>query len=249
MRGNLLFGGVVLSAFLIVIGVWSLSCYVVLGRWKAALTELFQGIIDSFALPPLSPTQLLILRAPGDEASAALGASAFATLAFTKLSRSADVVYRFGTWLQKVNSSLGWRSRLAVTFLALSSALAAMIGFPEHANAYVALPLLLVVALSILIGWGFLLKQLGNYGEIIRVLYICLLAPFLVFCSIFSTPFGEDAALAATLAEISAETTPIGRFWVLNLRASTAEGWWHCLSYNDPEAFEAIVAWINGTLV
>src|SRR5439155_10946883 len=100
---------------------------------------------------------------------------------------------------------------------------------------------------SFLVGWFFLLGRVGVefFAGLIQVLYLALLIPLLLLCSVFSTPFGIDAALVASLVEFSAETTPAGTFRVISLRAPTAHGLWHSLPYSDPEALNAIVEWIN----
>jgi hypothetical protein len=82
-------------------------------------------------------------------------------------------------------------------------------------------------------------------GLILRAIYLILAIPLLLLCIIFSVPFGVDAVLAALVVEFSVESTPIGRSPVVSLNAPTVKGLWHSLPYNDPEAFKAIVGWIN----
>jgi hypothetical protein len=183
---------------------------------KGDFESIYWHTVESFSLPKLSSNQLLILRAAGDEASGILTTSAFASWVIARLSRFIHLSYRIGGVLGNVSDKI--RAWAGDKAEVTVRKLAAF---------YVLLPLLIA-------------------AFIFCSLYVVVLIPLLVLCIFFSLPFGIDAALAASLVEFSSEGSPPGTFATLSLTASTAKGLWHSLPYNDPEAFKAIVDWING---
>jgi len=228
----------------------ALLAWCVLGRWKADFGDIYNAIDKSFSLARLSSSELLILRAPGDEASAALAASVFASSIVGKLSKTMTALYRVGTWVQGTNERLGAPGRgkaALLTILACVLAVVAAIGFNE-VRIMVVIPFLLVLLFCFATPAGdrFDGVELRFVGYVVQMVYLVVTLPLLLLCSLFSVPFGLDTALAATLMELSVEATPVGTFTVLNLEAATAHGLWHSLPHSDAEAFDAIVRWING---
>ncbi len=233
--GPLLLIPAYIVALAVVFGIRALLSYVVLGHLRGKFDEIYKAVVASFSLPQLSSTELLVLRAPGDEASAALGASEFASWLFGRLSVFAQRVYRLGASLKELNDRLGRPTRIC---LALGGLCASCL-LSRLAATWLIIP---IFTLSIVGGCVLFSKEWGGY---IQVAYMVVAIPLLLLCSLFSVAFGADCALLATFLEFSVDTTPIGTFSVISLKAPTARGLWHSLPYSDAEAFEAIVAWIN----
>jgi hypothetical protein len=143
--------------------------------------------------------------------------SAFASWVVATLSRTIQLIYGMGTALFDIYEKLrAWG------------------GFPETREVTIKKLVLFYPLVGAFIA-----------GFVLRSTYLILVIPLLLLCISCSVPFGIDAALAAVVVEFSAESTPIGTAPVVSLNAPTVKGLWHSLPYNDPEAFKAIVRWIN----
>ncbi|MCX6899906.1 MAG: alpha/beta fold hydrolase [Verrucomicrobia bacterium] len=243
--------------FGLAMGVQAVLSRIVLGHWKGGLQSIRQKLADSLAQPAMSSRELLIVRAPGDEASAALGASTFGLWLFGKLSGVGEQIHEFAARVQRVLGSLKTeRKVLGSVGCVLASALVFYLGLnSEEWRTGHGMPMssFLTGALLLLIGIAFWsphekadgLSAFDQWDLPFQVIYVALAMPCLLVCALFSAAFGHDVAFLVGFFEFSIETSPIGNFSVLSLSASTAGGLWHSLPYSDKEAFEAIVKWIN----
>jgi len=221
-----------------------LLSYLVLRNWTSDIEDVYDALFSSFMLPKLSAVDLLVLRAPRDEASALLIASMFGTLLFEWLSTSLTTVYRFGDWLERKSDQL---SRFEVILIGLFITLSGTATFllsrmgrqPSESQLAIPLSLLGFALLILLLFFAHWVKQA------LRAVYLILVFPLLVISAILSTPYGFETALLGGLFQFSAEASPPGSFMVTNLQADTAKGLWHSLPYSDKEAFRLIVARIN----
>jgi pimeloyl-ACP methyl ester carboxylesterase len=231
-----------------VLGIRSLLSYCVLRHSRGTSDDIHDAITKSFALAKLSSTQLLVLRAPGDEASAVLATSAFASWIVGKLSHSIRALYTVGAWLSGfTDDGLIFVGRVTV-MLGTTVALALLVTLSSVVEGRMGYLLVSVLAMALYLMPGPVKKGrvlFRLYGFGLQTLHLAFVLPLLVLCFVFSIPFGIDAALVANLMQFSSEITPVGTFSVVSLKASTAKGLWHSLPYNDSEAFEGIVRWIN----
>jgi hypothetical protein len=201
---------------------------------------------ESFRFPALPSDSVLIVRAAGDEASAALATSHFLSLGLSGLSRTFGRLAVAGIWIMAINSRLLLKRRIKY------SAVCCLAGFVLlAARAYARIDWSVdvlnisgwaFVLLSVAFGIGFLFEGIGllAIGTVGLPLLIGIAA-----ITIASSPFGIDTALLAPLFEISAESTPPGRFTTLELSDEQTKGLWHSTSYESEEAFREIASWIK----
>ena len=228
----------------------------VLGHSKRLLTEL---------TPPL-PTKerLLIIRSPGDEASAGLAVFQIVSQVTVRLFLTAEALYvafeHFATRLAE--------RPLRVAGFGLASLLlsvAPLIGYVELAGgnsgtwlgrAMLAtwLVLFLVFAASLYL----ILPFLGPKGVALpmRLLVAAFLWPVMGVLSVLLLfPFGWQTALANLLLDVTTETTPIGEWEIHLVRPPTAEELgvpvpplMHVV-YENPRAVALLRDWIRAKVL
>jgi hypothetical protein len=211
--------------------------------------------------PPknLKKDQLLIIRAPGDEASAALAffqiisqLSVRVFLLFTSLNK------RLEWWTD------GWSSkRSTLALMAIGGFAGFMIAAVVGAVLWVRFERVLVVAPAVAVAALGLLISLDAAGRflsspqaqpirlgtiVFRVLAGTVLLPVLVLLSVLLVPFGAKFAFASLFLDVTAETTPMGAWSVDQIRPFVAPGGnpplTHSGVYANPQTLDVICKWM-----
>jgi hypothetical protein len=254
---NLLVWLVFLLVWLVFILVGTLVLFLV--EWVASPALLRKGpsgvlsdLSESFRLPDLEPDELLVVRAPGDEASSGLGATRVFSLLLDYVSRTLGRIYAGGEWLVQFDQRMTRLQRFLI-FLPLSLAGIAAIWAMYLLGRSPSDPLLPWAGLLVVVGTLFLFPPnlfplfnslLTMIGSLLEFIAGALLLPVIVLLSVVTAPFGIDAGLLAAFFELSAETTPPGSFEVFQLHDSISPGLRHSLTYSDDATLHAIVKWI-----
>jgi hypothetical protein len=221
------------------------------------LSRLEASVLESLKFPAVDPSKILILRAAGDEAAAALGAlhilswvSGRLWLSTSRmLGRTVDTVDRWRATLTSRRLS----TALVVGFLVLVFLVGvARWSSPEGTIwqpivVSVGASLLLIVA--ILVRGGLAAEFLG------RFIFAAIASPFLVLIAILGVGVGPELLAAGLLFQVTAEAAPPGR-WVVWQVAATADeaeepsssALMHGATYQNAKALAILGTWLATTL-
>ena len=223
---------------------------VAVGFLSAHLLNRFAtSVSESLTHPTVDPSKVLIVRAAGDEASAALGAVHIISWLSGRL------------WLltsQSIGATVDtvehWRTvliRQRVTTALLAGALGIVLTSPLFAPpapdvmwawrmvflAGAALSLIF----AILVRGGLVAAFLG------RIMLAVIAAPFLTLIATLGLALGPELLAAGLLYQVTAEATPPGRWVVWQIPSSaddsSSTGLMHSASYQNPKALELLEAW------
>jgi hypothetical protein len=222
------------------IGLWLVVHWFVTRRFSVPdLGAAMERLENSFQFPAITPGSVLVVRARGDEASAALATSHFLSLPLTALSRSLGLFVNFGVWLAEL--TVGWSAwkQYGYGVLSMCVGFAALLG--PHFRIFLILGSgLMLLGVIFVIPFGV---------EVMGLFFIAITGvPFLILVTlitIVSSPFGLDTALLAPRFEMTAETTPPGQVTVFELSSESATGLWHSTPYGNDEAFNEIASWLR----
>jgi pimeloyl-ACP methyl ester carboxylesterase len=210
------------------------------------------SVLESLQYPAGEPSKTLILRAAGDEASAALAATHILSwvtgrlwlITSHALGRTLDTVER---WRELLT-----RHRLTTALVAACLALVCVVALvrlstsdPLWLQRVLLLPgVLLLLMVAILFRGGLAAAFLG------RMLFGAIAAPFLLLIAILGVSLGPELLVAGLLFQVTAEATPPGRWVVWQVAASADDtderastGLMHSASYQNPKALEILEAW------
>jgi pimeloyl-ACP methyl ester carboxylesterase len=217
------------------------------------LNRLSTSVLESLEYPAVDPSKILILRAAGDEASAALAATHIVSWAAGRLwlttshalGRTVDTVEHWRGTLTRHRLTttlvIGCLALvLAVSFLTWSST-----GVPAWLQPIVPLAgLSLLLMVATLFRGGLMAALLG------RIMFAAVAAPFLMLIAVFGASLGPELLAAGLLFQVTAEATPPGRWVVWQVAASPNDGderaptgLMHSASYQNPKALEILEAW------
>lgn len=231
------------------LGAWALV------RWSKRASD---QLLNSLALPERPPVPTLIIRAPGDEAGAALSSVHFLSWVVSTCwvrpaqlaAETADVLRAWGARARALRGLAAIVIVICVAGAAVEIIWHPLGSLPPSLRDDV--PLLWWVAvmagLAPLVVW-WLGTGAGLYGYALGFTMAgLLLAPFILLLVVCVAPFGPDLAASAVPLEISAEPTPPGTWVVHQLTpdASRAYGLKHS-SYDQSEAIDLVARWIRGT--
>jgi hypothetical protein len=209
-------------------------------------------VLASLKYPVLDPSKVLILRAAGDEASAAIGATHILSwvtgqlwlITSRTLGRTVDTVehwrdtltrHRLATWLVVgclvsvcVLGFLRWSATGVQAWMSVASLAGGS--------------LLLVVAT--LVRGGLVAAFLG------RFIFAVIAAPFLMLIAALGVSLGPELLAAGLLLQVTAEATPPGRWvvWQVGANAHGADdrlstGLMHSATYQNANALAIVEAW------
>jgi len=220
-------------------------------NWRTYAEDLHQKL----QLATLSTERLLIVRAPGDEASAAL-------LFFQFVSQLSVRLYILLYQLHE--RLLGLLKHWSGHRLRLLAALVG--GFVLYVTAIICaialkMPMGATVAIVILLSWLCMaVPALTLIGWIdvaeapVQFVINALLLAIIILLSITLLPFGWQVALSNIVLDITAETTPPGR-WEVNqielsprqVQAGDVQPLQHSVVYEDPRSLTLICDWMERT--
>lgn len=222
-----------------------------LKNWRTFAESLHKAL----QLATLSKERLLIVRAPGDEASAAL-------LFFQFVSQLSVRLYVLLYQLHE--RLLGLLKRWSGHRLRLLAALVG--GFVLYVAVIICAILLkmstgAIVAIAFLLAWlCMVVPALTLIGWIdvaagpVQFMIGALLSAIIILLSITLLPFGWQVALSNILLDITAETTPPGT-WEVNqiepthsqVQAGDVQPLQHSVVYDDPHSLTLICNWMERT--
>jgi hypothetical protein len=208
-------------------------------------------------LPQLEPNQLFVMRAPGDEASAALGAAQILNFAVTRIwdRMSAildDAIRRGDLWLDLLGR-IGWPLHAFNAALVAAAALVAF-GVPRTVLSLDTATIICAVLLGVAgVSWGLLLGQ--SWGKLIGLLLLGVIAaPLPVLLALLAIPFAPELAVVSLVLNVSAEPTPPGVWTVRQLRpepdAAEDPGTilMHSVAYQDSAAIASLIDWMRARI-
>jgi hypothetical protein len=204
------------------------------------------------ALPRVDPTRCLLIRAAGDEASAALGAlqlmNWLTMVVWVKpaelLQAGYDRAARWSESLGRFNRPFGWTFGVSIVCVAVGA------GTADSAPGWLASALLNagLVAGSLSLVFFIVRGAPGDFQLYGFFFLGMLFAPLPLLLALVLLPFGPGLAPFATLLDVSAEPTPPGSWQVHQLPTHPPHEptpLMHSASYQLPEAVGLIVAWIR----
>ena len=217
-----------------------------------AVQALSARVFERMQLPELAPNQLFVMRAPGDEASAALGAAQILNFAVSRIWDRAsslldDAIRRGDLWLEAVGR-IRWPLHAFNVALVASALLLALV-VPRTILSADTANVVCAVLLSIAgISWGLLLGE--SWGKLIGLLLLGVIAaPLPVLLALLAIPFAPELAVVSLVLNVSAEPTPPGVWTVRQLRpepdsASDASATlMHSVAYQDTAAIASLIDW------
>ena len=189
------------------------------------LNRLATSVLESLKYPALDPSKVLILRAAGDEASAAIGATHILSwvtgqlwlITSRTLGRTVDTVERWRDTLT--------RHRLATWLVVGCLVGVCVLGFLRWSatgfQAWLSMALLaggsLLLVVATLVRGGLVAAFLG------RFIFAVIAAPFLMLIAVLGVSLGPELLAAGLLLQVTAEVTPPGR-WVVWQVGANATG-------------------------
>lgn len=214
-------------------------------RIKAEVGRMAQDTDLSF----LDPHRLLLIRAPGDEATNAIGAAHLLSTAFGALSM---LPVRLFDHVQVVTESwrgavLRHRARAAVlALLLLAASVFWVIGVVSDGISNDALFLFGGLCLLTLAGLIGLISRGGLYAFfVVHMVMAIVLIPFALVAGVLGLLFiGPELTLTALLLEVSAETCPPGTWRVTQLPHEERAGLRHSQPYQSEAALRVILAFL-----
>lgn len=221
-----------------------------------AVQRLSARVFERMQLPKLAPHRLFIVRAPGDEASAALGAARILNFAVSRIWDRAsavldDAIRRGDVWLEAVGR-IRWPLHAFNVALVLGAALIAVAG-PKTTLSVATANIVCAVLLSIAgVSWGLLLG--ASWGKIVGLLLLGVIAaPLPVLLALLAIPFAPELAIISLVLDVSAEPTPPGIWTVRQLppepeRAPEGATLMHSVAYQDAAAISALIEWMQARI-
>jgi pimeloyl-ACP methyl ester carboxylesterase len=223
------------------------------GIWKftpKVIKAFTDKVIERMQIAELKPEQLFILRAPGDEASAALGAAQILNFIVSKIWNGVGDVLGYTVtnpvvdWLSRC---LGSRWFIWVSVVMLASVVCLMAFGPS---------IIFGVPKANMFGWVMAVYLLSTYVLVVfwggwLILFSLLAAPLPILLAVIVFPFAPELALASLVLNVSAESTPPGSWTVrlLRLRRNSYLGLMHSIVYQDPVAIALLADWIKGRVM
>jgi hypothetical protein len=216
------------------------------------LKRLATSVLESLEYPAVDPSKVLILRAAGDEASAALGATHILSwtsgrlwlITSRALGRTVDTVEQ---WRGILTSH-----RLTTALVVGGLAVVCVVSFmklPETGSpAWQPIAPLAVMALLLMVAT---LLRGGLVAEFLgRFTFAAIAAPFLMLIAALGIGVGPELLAAGVLFQVTAEATPPGRWVVWQVATNPHEtderqstGLMHSATYQNPKALEILEAW------
>lgn len=224
--------------------------------------SLAEKIFIKMQLAELNIDRLLIIRSPGDEASAALGTVQLLNFVISKVWEGAsqildDAIQCVNKWSAELER-FGWRTHaLIVLIIAVAVLLGVLTILVPDINSekiyYVVVTLLFVVGIL----YSVLLQD--KFPKFIGLLFLgVLVAPFPVLMAVLLLPFGSELAIVSLVLNVTAESTPPGSWIVHHLKPAllpdliprqSGQRLMHSLTYEDPVALDIVVSWIQERIV
>jgi hypothetical protein len=210
------------------------------------------AVPSSLEYPVVNPTKVLILRAAGDEASAALGAAHLVSwiagrlwLATSRLLGEAlDTIERWRATLMRHGAIAAGIAALAVV------GVVAMLKLPKP-------PRWLESTSVTAVAVAFLMLALWARGGLVaafvgRFLLAAMATPFLLAVALVGVAIGPELVIAGLLFQVTAETTPPGCWKVWQVTggdedADRGGGLMHSASYQNPLALRILHDWMLRT--
>ena len=216
------------------------------------LKRLATSVLESLKYPVLDPSKVLILRAAGDEASAAIGATHILSwvtgqlwlITSRTLGGTVDTLERWRETLTGHRLATGLVVGCLVSVCVLGLVRWSATGDQAWLSMVVQAgsPLLLVIAT--LVRGGLAAALIG------RFLFAVIAAPFLMLIAVLGVSLGPELLAAGLLLQVTAETTPPGRWvvWQVGPNANGTDeglstGLMHSATYQDARALAILEAW------
>jgi hypothetical protein len=204
-------------------------------------------------LPPVSRDRVLIVRAPGDEASAALLFTQFVSQVTVRLyvllhQRHRRLEGMLERWSAHRLSVVGG---LVAGLIVYGAAIALAVRLEFATAATLALVTLLswacvAVPIALLVGW------IDVAAFPLQIVTGVVLFAAIVVLSATLLPFGRQVALGNIVLDVTAETTPPGTWLVHQIGAALvgsvpddAQPLQHSVVYEDPRSLSLICDWIG----
>jgi hypothetical protein len=230
--------------------------------WLGFLVErnverLSEATIIALRYPVVAPTKVLIVRAPGDEASGALAAAYILSWLAGGLW---SLTGRFlGSLLATVEA---WRAELARYRLVSMVACAVLVGFLIAPGVFDRDKLfpwgdaLAVLSMSSFVALLAIVAIYARGGLLVWffgfLLISCLAAPFFLTVAILGMAIGPELLLAGLVLRVTAESTPPGGAWsVWQVPRDPFDGrhntdsLMHSACYQNEEALEVVARWFS----
>src|SRR5262245_31489702 len=231
--------------------------FLVASRTPGIAVRYARDLMAKLETPVLPPNRVLIVRAPADEASAALGAAQILSFVTSKLWNGTGrileaAVARVDEWGRGL-AALGWRLHVLSAVLLLGIVVAAMV--PARSGSSWKTSVLTTASCLVVLLWSVRWRE--GWGKFIGALLLGVVAaPLPVLLAILSFPFGPELALACVVLEVTAEATPPGRWTVWQLPPDSDESaspapapFMHSLAYRHPRALAEIATWIRERII
>ena len=221
-----------------------------------AVQRLSARVFERMQLPELAPHRLFIVRAPRDEASAALGAAQILNFAVSRIWDRAssildDAIRRGDVWLEAVGK-VRWPLHAFNVALVVAAVLMAFV-VPKTTFSAATTNIVCAVLLGIAgVSWGLLLSE--SWGKIIGLLLLGVIAaPLPVLLALLAIPFAPELAVVSLVLDVSAEATPPGVWTVRQLRpepdrAPDGATLMHSVAYQDTAAIAALIDWMQARI-
>lgn len=247
--------------------VFQTAALIVAGLTFIALAREWLGFAkklqNELTTPSIDPDRVLIVRSPADEASGILVFSQFISWATVR-----GYLWSQGLFARLETAMTRWAERkwsvlavaaFAVVLIPIFVFLLAYSDQPDLAFrswirvlAWAGLIALFVIVLEALV---LVIPFIGGVDfatALFRFAVSALIWPLILLLSVFLLPFGWRIALANVLLEVTAETTPVGRSWTVNLveppesnePGKGARPLMHSIIYENPSALETVCDWI-----
>ena len=198
------------------------------------------------------PAHCLLIRAAGDEASAALGSlqliNWLTTTLWVKPTELIQAAY--DTFLEWSASLERWSDRLFWWWVS-GSATAVFVGMMLRGIAPRTANLLTITGFGVaLTGWCMSIVPSARTYLLLLGFFLLgmLFTPLPVFLGLLLIPFGPELAPYAVLLDVSAEPTPPGTWQVCQLPTQPPDKpipMMHSASYSLPEAIHLIITWMQ----
>jgi hypothetical protein len=214
------------------------------------------SLAKSFDLALPASGGLLVVRAPGDEASAALMTSYIVAWAFTKIGKCLDFPFTVGDRIVRfTNASVDKLETLQANvklstlllFVVLPAVILISIGTLTYGVISICATLLRCSILLFAFAdfWKLFAMIMWVFGNSLTALSGMLVLPLMMLVSLVLTPFGLDCSLLAPFFELTSEATPLGPHQMLLTSPITVVGLWHSVPYQDKHVYVQISDWIS----
>ena len=210
-----------------------------------AMPRAADWLVKAIQYPVVDPSKVLIVRAPADEASAALSTtyllSWFAGMLWRGTTRfleeTAATVDRWGEWILRYG---WWSLSVGLSCVALAVYRIAVASDPTAAViVLVLLPLTMIAAVT---RGGYVAFILG------RLFLAAIVTPMVVVIALVGMAIGPELVLAGLLFQVTAEPVPPGRWTVFQVDVGEASHLMHSASYRHPAALLVVSRFIEERL-